>query len=115
MSRPDSERIELNEQTTQRLIQAALDGPTRPLRADEIEALTRRAAACRQGLPLAIPLGALAVLVAGVLCIPGLGWLGDWSWTGILQAALLIPLVNLALSPVAAYLIIKHRTHPSQQ
>lgn len=106
-NQPD-ERSEqtLDETAARRLIQAALDGPARPLRQDQVEALAARAAA-RWSRPVpGVPLWALGALCAGVLVV-GLAWLAG-SWKGILQAALLIPLANLALSPVAAWVIIKH-------
>lgn len=94
------------EAEVRRWVRAGLDGPARPLRGDEIESLVVRAFARRADL---FPAGLLLVLALGPLVIAGLGWFSSGNWNEVLTLALLIPLANLALSPLAAWLVLKDK------
>jgi hypothetical protein len=96
---------ENDEQSMARLIQTALADPARPLRSDEVDALIQRAVSRRASI---FPEWALLVLAAGLLIIAALVWL-DGAGSEIALLALLIPLANLVLSPLAAYCILKNR------
>lgn len=98
-----------DEEADARMIRAALDAPARPLRGDQMNALLQKVA---QRRPAAPPLWAPFLLACGLLTILFLGWSTAWNWPGLLQLALLIPLANLALSPLAAYLIVRSRKDP---
>lgn len=96
---------ENDEQSMARLIQTALADPARPLRGSEVDVLVVRAVARHSRT---FPYWALLVLAAGLLIIAGLVWL-DGAGSEIALLALLIPVANLVVSPLAAYFILKNR------
>ncbi len=95
---------EEDEKELERQIRAALDGPSHPLRGDQVETLL---AAVRRRNVGEIPLWSLVLLSAGLLVIALLAFAGGAAQANLLQVALLIPAVNLILSPLAAFVIVR--------
>jgi hypothetical protein len=107
---------EHEEQEVERWIHAALDGPSHPLRGDQVEMLL---AAVRRNNVGEIPHWSLVVLSAGLLVIALLALLisaglvnafagaNGSSPPNPVQLALIIPAINLILSPLAAFVIVR--------
>jgi hypothetical protein len=93
-----------DEKEVARQIRAALDGPARPLRCDQVESLLE---VVRQKNVGEIPYWILVFLTAGLLVIVLLATLAGTELTNRFQLALLIPAVNLVLSPLAAFVIVR--------
>lgn len=95
-----------DEAETARLVRAALDGPARPLRGSQLEALVQ-SASVRRSVPgwvlLFLAAGPLAVILL-ISLVSGGGPPG-LHWSRLAELALAIPAVNLALSPFAALLL----------
>lgn len=93
----------LDEAQAARLIQAAMSAPSHPLRADQIDTLVRTA---EKRLQPVFPLWAVLVYAGGLLALILFGAQSGWPVGSLLDLAWLLPLVNVALSPLAAFLII---------
>lgn len=97
------------EKEVARQIRAALDGPSHPLRGDQVELLLE---AVRRRNAGEIPHWSLVVLSAGLLVIALLALFISAGANGTaplnpVQVALLIPAINLIFSPLAAFVIVQ--------
>jgi hypothetical protein len=110
------------EKQVERRIRAALDGPSHPLRGDQVEMLLE---AVRRRNVGEIPHWSLVVLSAGLLVIAllalfastglangsvpanGFALANGFAGANLVQVVLLIPAINLILSPLAAFVIVR--------
>lgn len=107
-------QLEPEEQQTASLVSAALTGPTRPLRSDQIEALVTRAVQrLKHPLP---PVWVLSLFALGLILITGLMLPGDFQFRSPVDLIWLLPLINLLTAPIGAYLILKKaRQHKNNE
>lgn len=98
---------------TAELIRAALTGPARPLRTDQIEALVARAVQ-RHSHPLP-PMWVLILCSLSMIVLTGFGLSASFAFRTLADVVWLLPLLNLLAAPLAAYLIVRKASESKEQ